>query len=190
MKKTIPFLLVLIQFSTNTTIGQELNNPKLEAHGSDTLPSFDIKEVVIFTKKEFLDVSDRARFERLKRNTIKVYPYVEMAVKLYTEMNVTVDELDRRRQRKRYIKDTEEEIRLEFEEKIKNLSKSQGEILIKLINRETGNSCYDIVKQLKNPVTAFFWQMTGRLFGHNLKEVYIPEENEDLEFIVKMIKNQ
>ena len=66
----------------------------------------------------------------------------------------------------------------------------QGEILIKLINRETGNSCYDIVKQLRNPVTAFFWQLTGRMFGHNLKEEYIPEENKDLEFIVKMIKNQ
>jgi len=184
------FFFILALLLSKVPNAQEVNIAKLEINGEDTVPTFNMKEVVIFTKRDFKDNKDRYDFERLKRNTLKVYPYVEMALELYNEMTANVDELDKRRKKKRYIKGREKEIREEFEQEIRHMTKSQGEILIKLINKETGNSCYDIVKQLKNPVTAFFWNLAGKMFGHNLKEEYIPEENPDLEFIVRMIKNQ
>lgn len=188
MKHFFLFIFLISSFIF-TKAQDDIHIARIAVNKQDTLPSFDLGEVVVFTKREFASNKERWEFERLKRNTTKVYPYVKMAVEIYNDMSENV-EGKRKRAQKRYIKEKEKDIREQFEEEIRSLSKSQGEILIKLINRETGNSCYQIVKELKNPFTAFFWHVGGKMFGHDLKEEYLPEENQDLEFIVQMLKNE
>jgi len=97
--------------------------------------------------------------------------------------------LTEKEQRKLY-KRAEEELKAEFGDELKALTFSQGRILLKLVDRETGTPTYHIVKELRGSFVAFFWQNLSRLFGYNLKEKYDPEGNDkDIETIVLMIEN-
>lgn len=180
------FFCTLIPFFS---FAQEHNLAALDVRGKDTVPTVTLGEVRVFSR-QFSSHEDRLAFERLKKNTYKVYPYVQTAVQIYYEMQNDLAEMDKKREKKRYINAREAELREKFEKEIRNLTKSQGQVLIKLINRETGNNCYAIVKDMKGPVVAFFWNIAGKMYDHNLKEEYKPEENKDLEFIVRMIKNE
>lgn len=171
------------------SFAQEISITGFDVEGADTIPVVTLDEVRVYTK-HFANKDEEHAFNRLRNNTYKVYPYVQTAVKLYYEMQNDLAAIDKKRQQKNYINEKEKELREKFEKDIRNLTKSQGHILIKLINRETGNNCYKIVKDMKGPVVAFFWNMAGKMYDHDLKEEYKPEENEDLEFIVKMIKNE
>ena len=91
---------------------------------------------------------------------------------------------DRKRQ-KEMIDECEDQIKSLFYSEIKNLTITQGEILIKLVNRETGNSTYDMLKQVKGGLSAFMFQSIARVFGHNLKETYDPDQERDIESILK-----
>ena len=92
------------------------------------------------------------------------------------------------RERKAYIKKTEKDLFAEFEDQIRHMTVSEGRILIKLIDRESGKSSYEIIKEFKGGFSAFFWQTVARLFGHDLKSAY-DAENEDkmIEYIVMQI---
>ena len=93
------------------------------------------------------------------------------------------------RQRKAFIKEAEKQIREEFEEDVTHLTISQGRILIKLIDREVGNTTYIVLQNMKGKVSAIFWQGIARIFGSNLKSEYEPEgEDEMIEEIILMIE--
>lgn len=186
--KTFLLLFTILVLHLNS-FSQELNLAAIEIQGGDTIPSVTLDEVRVFSK-QFATKEERHAFERLKNNTYKVYPYVQTAVQIYNEMQTDLADIDKKRQQKKYIKEKEKEMREKFEKEIRNLTKTQGHILIKLINRETGNNCYTIVKDMKGSVVAFFWNIAGKVYDHNLKEEYKPEENKDLEFIVRMIKKE
>lgn len=158
------------------------------ANADDSMRTFNLRQVEILSKK-FNSREERIAFERLKYNTLKVYPYAQMAVEMYEELKSEVSERSKRKEKKSYINDKENELRERFEKEIREMTRTQGSILIKLINRDTGNSCYEIVKEMKGRMTAFFWNMGGRFYGHNLKEEYNREENPDLELILRMIDN-
>lgn len=179
----------LIQLFHLAAFSQEQGFAAINLQGKDTVPMVTLDEVRVFSR-QFSSHEDRLAFERLKNNTYKVYPYVHTAVQIYHEMQNDLSGMERRREKKRYINAREAELREKFEKEIRNLTKSQGQVLIKLINRETGNNCYTIVKDMKGPVVAFFWNIAGKMYDHNLKEEYKPDENKDLEFIVRMIKNE
>lgn len=187
MKNIIYLFFLLTCFIAHA---QKSEIAKVQVDGEDTLAVVQMNEVVVFSKREFKDSHDRWEFERLKKNTIKVYPYVKLAVDIYQEINEEREGITRKRKERKYINNKEEDLREQFETQLRDLTKSQGKILIQLINRETGNNCYAIIKDLKNPITAFFWNVVGKRYGYDLKEEYKPEENQDLEFIVKMLKNE
>ncbi|GIV32889.1 MAG: hypothetical protein KatS3mg031_0424 [Chitinophagales bacterium] len=161
-----------------------------EVVGKDTMPSFTLKEVEVVTKKHFNSQEEWVAFEKLKRNTVKVYPYVKIAVAIYNDMKQELEDIDRRRKQKKYISQKEKQLRERFEEDIRHFSRAQGEILIKLINRETGNSCFEIIREMKGPFNAMIWNISGKMYKLNLKEEYRPEENPDLELIVRMIERK
>jgi hypothetical protein len=93
------------------------------------------------------------------------------------------------RQKKRFIKETERELKDQFEQELKKLTMTQGRILIKLIDRETGSSSYSLVKELRGSLQAFFWQGLARLFGSNLKTEYDAEgQDQMIEQIVRQIE--
>ncbi|MDP4208800.1 MAG: DUF4294 domain-containing protein [Bacteroidota bacterium] len=131
---------------------------------------------------------DERRFWRLVYNLKKVYPYAKLAQNKLEEMNRHFLTLKTESARKDYTKQAEKEIRAQFESELKNLTVTQGRLLIKLIDRQTGHTSYELIKQLRGSLSAFFWQALARLFGSNLKSQYDPlGEDRTIEEILQAI---
>ncbi len=151
----------------------------------ELIPWLPLADVSIFEHRIFRDPAQRAQFNRLRYNVMKVLPYAVIARDKYSKLQQDLAITGNKREQKVLVKNCEKEIKDLFNQKIKDLSINQGEILIKLIDRETGNSSYEMVKQLKGGVTAFGYQLAARVFGHDLKEKYDPEEQRDIEIILQ-----
>ena len=152
-------------------------------------PMVSLPNITIVSKREFTDQIAQYRFNQLKKNLLAVYPYAVKASVLYKELNEAIAEKNKRRDQKKYIKQKQNELEKEFSEPLKNLTTTQGELLVKLISRYTGKSVYDLISDYKNPVSAFLWNGAGKMWGYHLKEVYNPEENKDIEIIKRSIEN-
>jgi len=180
MKKSFFFLLFLILpiagMKSQDTIKLEKNN--LVLYGlildGDTLLLSSIEEVYIFPARRFSSNWEYRRYQRLIRNVKKAYPYAKLAKKKFDEVTAHFETLNSERAKKTYIKQVEKEIKDEFEDELKKLTITQGRILIKLIDREIGETSYDLLKELRGSFTAFFWQTIARLFGTNLKSEFDP----------------
>lgn len=162
---------------------------KARVVNGDTLPQIYLPEVNIRGYIIFRSPADQRRFDRLVRNVKKVYPYAKLAGIKLNEYEAMMAGLSEKEQRK-LLKRAEDELKAEFGDELKALNFTQGKILLKLVDRETGNPTYHIVKELRGSFVAFFWQNLSRLFGYNLKEKYDPEgKDRDIETIVTMIEN-
>ncbi|HPJ62791.1 MAG: DUF4294 domain-containing protein [Lentimicrobium sp.] len=162
---------------------------KARVVNGDTLPQITLPEVNIRGFIIFRSPADQRRFDRLVRNVKKVYPYAKLAGIKLNEYEAMMAGLPEKEQRK-LLKRAEDELKAEFGDELKALNFTQGKILLKLVDRETGNPTYHIVRELRGSFVAFFWQNLSRLFGYNLKEKYDPEgKDRDIETIVTMIEN-
>jgi hypothetical protein len=103
-----------------------------------------------------------------------------MAKEKLIELDEELSQIKGKKARKKFIDDVEDELREEFEDELKGLTISQGRILIKLIDRETGDTSYELVKEMKGSFSAVFWQAIARLFGSNLKSEFDPEGEDRL----------
>lgn len=155
----------------------------------ERIPWILLREVVITDYRIFKTPADRARYNRLKYNVLKVLPYAKFAEDRYDKLQRDLAVTPKKKDQKKLIKDCEKEIKAMFNREIKNMSVSQGEILIKLINRQTGNSSYELVKELRGGVSAFFYQSVAKIFGHNLKNTYDPDEDREIETIIRNYAN-
>ncbi|MEJ5303353.1 MAG: DUF4294 domain-containing protein [Bacteroidales bacterium] len=156
----------------------------------DTLPYIELREVEIFGLPHFKSKSDQRHWEKLVRNVKKVYPYAYLAGVKFKEYEYLLLNAKTDKERKKYIKQVEKELNEKYADELKSLTYSQGKILLKLIDRQTGNSSYDLIKDLKGRFMAFFWQGFARIFGYNLKEKYDPyNKDAQIEYIVRMIEN-
>ncbi|WP_256962604.1 DUF4294 domain-containing protein [Sphingobacterium cellulitidis] len=151
----------------------------------EVVPWFPIEEVVIYAKRTFKSEEDRIKYLRLRRNVIRVLPYAIYAQKRYEQLDRDLALANSRREEKKLIKECEREIKEKITSEVKNLSVSQGKILIKLIERQTGNTSYDLVKDLKGNISAFLYQGVAKIFGHNLKSTYDPREDYEIENIIR-----
>lgn len=149
------------------------------------MPWIPLADVPIKTVRTFRDPEARFQYDRLRRNVLLVLPYARFARDRYARLNADMAKTTSKREQRKLVNACQKEIKEMFNSKIKNMSISQGEILIKLIDRETGNSSFELVKDLKGNVTAFFYQSIGRVFGHNLKQQYDPEEEREIEAIIQ-----
>ncbi len=145
-----------------------------------------LNEAVIVATQVFANDTDRYHYNQLKYYIKTVLPYVNASVKLFNEINNQSSDLSKKN-RKRYIKTREKEIKENFEDKLASLNITQGRLLVKLINRQLKINCYDIVKELKNPVTAAYYQTWARLNGINLNEEYNPDNNRDIERVMRSL---
>jgi hypothetical protein len=137
-----------------------------------------LEEVVIFKGK--IDVESRKQFELLKNRVYKTYPYAKLASERLSALNRGLASLKTTKEKKKYFKIVEDYLNNQFEAQLKKLSRKQGQILIKLIHRQTGVTTYDLVKKLKSGWTAFWSNSTAKFFDLNLKTQYLPYEvNED-----------
>ncbi len=156
----------------------------------DTFLISNIPEVKIYPAQKFNSRWQYWRYRRLVRNVKAAYPYAKTAGRILTDLDKKLHEIPTEVQRKRYVKKVEKEIRDEFEDEVKHLTISQGRILIKLIDRETGNTTYEVLQEVRGNFSAVFWQAIARIFGSSLKSEYNPEADDQLiEQIVLMIES-
>ena len=156
----------------------------------DTVPIYVMNDVRIFAPIQFQNKHDAIKYTRLIRNIRIVYPYAKITAVKVIEFNEIVKNAKNDRERKKLMKAAEDDLRDKFEADVKNLTYSQGVLLLKLIDRETGNSSYDLIKEFRGKVMASFYQTIGKIFGYDLKVTYDPEgEDKEIEQIVQMIES-
>ena len=147
---------------------------------NDTILSepIQLEEVIIF--KEKLDPESKKQFLLLQNRVYKTYPFARIASQRLLALNNNMDKLKTNKEKKKYFKIVESYMENEFTAQLKKLSRKQGQILVKLICRQTGFSTYDLIKDYKSGWTAFWSNNTARVFDINLKTKYNPHEvNED-----------
>ena len=157
--------------------------------GSDTLPMMVIHEVQVYHLHQYDCLFLKRKYRRLIYNIKKAYPYAKIAGLKLKMLDEQLAQLETEKERKQHLEIAEKEIMDKFEKDIKRLTITQGIILVKLIDRETGRTSYNVIKDLKGGFTAFFWQGIARLFGNNLKLQYDPlGEDKVMEDIVQGIE--
>ena len=155
---------------------------------SDSILHVALPEILVYPQAKDWSRRSLHQYTVLEMRVMKVYPIAKVAAIKLKEYNRIYLTFKSERERKDYVKKIEKDLFAEFETEIRTMSVNQGRILIKLIDRETGQSSYEIIKEFKGGFSAFFWQGVARLFGHNLKSEY-DSANEDrmIEYIVWQI---
>ena len=191
--RTVLFLFICLSFSMNVFSQPVLDSSSIlrtSIFQGDTIPYFPMEAVTIYSPRTFKSKSEAKRYGRLKRYVVKVYPYAEVAGEMLRYFDDTLKTFKNEKKRKKYLKKVEEELKAEFSGELKKLTIKQGIILVKLIDRETGNTSYDLIKELRGSFSAFVWQSLARLFGSNLKLEYNSDgEDAMIEEIVQQIEN-
>lgn len=147
----------------------------------DSIPRtvIDLDEVLLLHKLKFDSAEDRKRYLIIRRKTIKVYPYAKLAAERLESLNARIDSLKRKSDKKKYTKLIQKYIEEEFSEELKKLTRTEGQILVKLIHRQTGRTTFDLVKELRSGWRAFWFNNTAQLFDISLKEEFDPMNNKE-----------
>jgi hypothetical protein len=186
----IKFASFFLLFFSITSFSQiEKDTLVMTAQDSSLIYSMELKEVVVSPDGVF-SINDEERKAKLilKRRIFRVYPYAKLTAEKLTQMNTTMEKLQSEREKKKYFKIVENYLEEEFEPKLKKLSRKDGQILVKLISRQTGVSTYDLIKEYKSGWKAFWANSTARLFSINLKTEYQPYEVKE-DFQIESILN-
>ena len=138
----------------------------------ETLPEIELDEVTVVQKIGLRERFQWWRYRRLIYNVKRVYPYAIVVRESLTAVNDTLHMIEGDRERKRYLKEFEKSVFREYEDDMRSMTITQGKILIKLVDRETQNTGYDLIKEYRGSVSAVFWQGIARIFGTNLKDEY------------------
>lgn len=138
----------------------------------ETLPEIEIKEVTVYAHPQFPTRRDFRKYERLVYNLKIVYPYALIVRNKLMTVDADLGTYKTDKERKDYLKKVEKEVFAQYEGAIRDMTISQGRLLIKLIDRETQNTSYALIKDYRGKFAAAFWQGIARIFGTNLKEEY------------------
>lgn len=155
----------------------------------EVLPEVEIKQVTVVGRKGTAKRTFYRRYDRLTYNIRKVYPYAVIVREKLARVNAELESISDEKERKKYLKGVEEFVLGEYEDDMRDMTITQGKLLIKLIDRETQNTSYDLIKQYRGGLSAAFWQGIARIFGTNLKAEYDPYgEDAMIEAIVQDIE--
>ena len=135
-----------------------------------------LDEVVVYQPVKLNSFEEMKKYMLLRRRVLKVYPYAELASERFVTLKERLDRMDSRREKKRYAKMIEKYLEGEFSEELKKLTRKEGQILVKLIHRETGMTTHTLVKTYRNGLRATVYQITAKLFDINLKTEFDPSE--------------
>jgi hypothetical protein len=144
----------------------------------------DLGSIQITQQRNFASREDRRRYKQWRRYAAKVYPYAAEAIRLYRQIEDDTKDM-KKGKKKKYSRDMEKELKPQYTEELKKLTKSQGYILIKMIERELDRPFYDVVVQLEGRWKAMQWQTLGRWYGYNLKDGYDADDDILLESILQ-----
>ena len=189
--KRLLFILFLLSGITVFVSAQENQSKILPARiiDGDTIPYVRLREVEVYALKIPRTHKGRKKLTKLVKNVKRVYPYAKMAGIQLRRYDEQLQRASNDRERRKIMKEAEKEIKERYSGELRKMNFSQGKILIKLIDRETGETSYNLVQALRGNFTAFFYQAFARLWGYNLKVNYDPEgEDKQIETIVKLIE--
>lgn len=179
---TILSIIVLVPIydclAQQTVIIDGYTIPAITNLNGENIPNWVIPEIVVIPKRKFKSNKDYRQYQRMIRNLKAVYPYAQIARAKFNDLNYQLTQLHTKREKEKYIDQVEKEIRDEFEKKLMSLTVSQGKMLIKLLDRETGRTSYELLKELKGGFSASLWQAVARIFGSNLKTEF-DEDGDD-----------
>ncbi|MBO4543066.1 MAG: DUF4294 domain-containing protein [Bacteroidales bacterium] len=189
MKRQI-FLLSIFCLIANIGFSQYGYMHKAIVFEGDTLATYNCKPIIIVGFRGKVSKKYQNRYNKLVRNVTKVYPYARLAAVKLKEYDNMLALISKKSDRDIAMKSVEKQLRKEYAKEIENLTFSQGLILIKLIDRETGKTSYTIVDDLRGKMRAFCYQALARLFKYDLKTQYDPKgKDKDIEQIVLMIED-
>jgi hypothetical protein len=141
--------------------------------GHDTLAMIFLDEVEVHDKLPHRYARQREQWDRLKYNVTKVYPYAVIAADVLKDVDVNLERFgDNKSARKAYLKTIEKELKKRWKGELEDLTITQGQVLVKLIDRQTGKNCFSIIREMKGGFTATLWQGVALLFSNNLKREY------------------
>ena len=161
------------------SINKESNSPLLGqlVVDGDTVPWSVLDEMLFVAKPTLSDFQARRNYYILMKKVGRVYPYVREAALRMDSVNMQLEGIDRKRQRRKYTKSYQKYLEERFEPELRKLTRSEGQILSKLIYRETHTSVYEIIKTYRNGLSARFWSMTAWWYDIDLKRPYDPEND-------------
>jgi len=173
-------LVLLVALAVASSLYGQQEQPIYIIEG-DTLanPYVDLGEVIVLPSLKFDSYNDYLTYYRLRKRTLKVYPYAKMASERLVVLNDRLYKIKRKRAKKRYTKRVERYLEGEFKDELKRLTRSEGRILVKLIHRETGQTTHGLIKKLRSGWRAFVYQTTAKLFDIDLKTTYNPTDDEE-----------
>lgn len=186
--------VLLLSFKSNTVSAQRMgiNDTILTAavvYNGDTIEAKTLDNVGIYGYMSVANMSAKAKWTRLRNAVYVTYPYARRAGAVINSINKQLENVTDKGARKDYIKSREKELKKEFTDPLSNLSVYQGKILMKLINRETGNNCYELIKEYKGGLTARFYQTVAFFFNSNLKQPYDKDgDDAEIEKIVAEVQ--
>jgi hypothetical protein len=190
-------LLILVNLSGQTDTIKQLNDTlpenyyrlhSIEREGI-SLPEINIKEVVIVGRPSTGKKFPFYRYQRLIYNLKKVYPYALVVRARLGAINEGLVNIPDERDRKKYLRKAEKDIFGEYEDDVRDMTITQGRLLIKLIDRETLNTSYELIRQYRGNISAAFWQGIARIFGTDLKAEYDPfGEDAVMEIVLKELE--
>jgi hypothetical protein len=190
--KSITTILFFIFISTAVKaqiIKKETDQMGYVLKETDTILNDTIELPEIIVRKEKLDIEARKQFQLLQNRVYKAYPYAKITSERLVALNKGMANLKTEKEKKKYFKIVENYLTNEFEDKLKKLSRKQGQILVKLIHRQTGTTTYDLITNLKSGWKAFWSNVTAKVFDINLKTKYDPYENNEDYLIESILVN-
>jgi hypothetical protein len=195
MKKNSLLVVILIIFlsKANAQEGYDYTDRIHVLYGvvfnGDTIPLLNVPEISV-TGHKFNNQQDEYWYNYYLKRVKKVYPYYEIAKTVVQELEEE-KATAKKKQFKSYKKDRKEELMSEFEKELRDLKISEGKVLVKMINRETGSNFYDLIKEYNGGMKAWVYNIAANHYDYDLKDAYNPtdEENKMLELAIKQVLN-
>ena len=193
--KLLALLLIVVVLTTNRSqlfAQQNINDTIISSaviYNGDTIEAKTLPDLALYSRYNQYQLNERAKWTRLRNAIYVTYPYARRAGMVLNDINKHLVTITSKASQKDYIKTREKELKKEFTDPLTNLSIYQGKVLMKLINRETGNNCYEIIKEYKGGLTARFYQTVAFFFNSSLKQPYDKSgEDAEIEKIVQEVE--
>ena len=183
MRRLLPILFPLFCFAK----ADSLLIKEIKVLEGDTFITAEIKNIDILS---FKTTEDKRYYKRLKRKTLKVYPYALLAAQKLDSIQQDLEHIPRKRKRKKYVRKVEQWAKEDLANELKKLTRWEGRILVKLIYRETSICTYDIIKDLRGGWHAFIWQQLAKIYDNNLKTTYQPTSVKEDKLIEHILREQ
>ena len=190
MMRTIAALLLALTVPLQAQLVETMfNGKKVQATviNGDTIPWVFLDEILVMDKPTFTDVEARKRYLLLRRRVLKVYPYAKAAVERLDSLNMRLAKEKSARKRAKYTKQYQKFLEERFEAELRKLTRSEGQILCKLVYRETDQTVFKLIRQYRNWLTAVGWSVTGSWYDINIRKEYDPKGDDEDALIERIL---